>query len=233
MPMMVRTPVPFMLLSRMLPPMHPLMTTVVSVVVQPVVPKMDTDSGMRTLRLGASLRDRATLPSPLRGLGPSGGYPSRLRSLRSLRAPLARRLAALPAVAGPHARRFVRPNRLANPPVLLATALRATLVAAALRAPPVSASPFTGSRTASCTGARTSADTAVDASAAVLRTTPCSSRCTPRRSIAAAAPTSRCRRPRFPELRCCSIGCPVPPGRPWVSHPTHLRCRCCRGCPWP
>ena len=37
---------------------------------------------------GASLRDRATLPSPLRGLGPSGGYPSRLRSLRSLRAPL-------------------------------------------------------------------------------------------------------------------------------------------------
>ena len=46
--------------------------------------------------LGASLRDRATLPSPLRGLGPPGGYPSRLRSLRSLRAPLARRLAALP-----------------------------------------------------------------------------------------------------------------------------------------
>ena len=36
--------------------------------------------------LGASLRDRATLPSPLRGLDPSGGYPSRLRSLRSLRA---------------------------------------------------------------------------------------------------------------------------------------------------
>ena len=31
-------------------------------------------------RLGASLRDRATLPSPLRGLVPSGGYPSRLRS---------------------------------------------------------------------------------------------------------------------------------------------------------
>ena len=46
--------------------------------------------------LGASLRDRATLPSPLRGLGPPGGYPSRLRSLRSLRAPLARRLSVLP-----------------------------------------------------------------------------------------------------------------------------------------
>ena len=40
--------------------------------------------------LGASLRDRATLSSPLRGLAPSGGYPSRLRSLRSLRAPLAK-----------------------------------------------------------------------------------------------------------------------------------------------
>ena len=47
---------------------------------------------------GASLRDRATLPSPLRGLVPSGGYPSRLRSLRSLRAPLA------PAVRCAHRR---------------------------------------------------------------------------------------------------------------------------------
>ena len=51
-------------------------------------------------RVGASLRDRATLPSPLRGLDPSGGYPSRLRSLRSLRTPFARRLATLPAAAG-------------------------------------------------------------------------------------------------------------------------------------
>ena len=65
------------------------------------VPKMDTGSPMHTMSLGASLRDRATLPSPLRGLDPSGGYPSRLRSLRSLRAPLARRLAALTAAAGP------------------------------------------------------------------------------------------------------------------------------------
>ena len=66
-----------------------------------MVPMMDTLSPDHTMRLGASLRDRATLPSPLRGLGPSGGYPSRLRSLRSLRAPLARRLAPLTAVAGP------------------------------------------------------------------------------------------------------------------------------------
>ena len=47
-----------------------------------------TVSPMRVLIPGASLRDRAALPSPLRGLGPSGGHPSPLRSLRSLRAPL-------------------------------------------------------------------------------------------------------------------------------------------------
>ena len=52
---------------------------------------------------GASLRDRATLPSPLRGLVPSGGYPSRLRSLRSLRGPLARRFASLTAACLPAA----------------------------------------------------------------------------------------------------------------------------------
>ena len=76
---------------------NPMVTTipVVTVMVMQVmrVPMMETGSPMQTMRLGASLRDRATLPSPLRGLGPSGGYPSRLRSLRSLRAPLARRLA--------------------------------------------------------------------------------------------------------------------------------------------
>ena len=58
------------------------------------------------MRLGASLRDRATLPSPLRGLGPSGGYPSRLRSLRSLRAPLG------PAVRDAHRRLPVRRCRV-------------------------------------------------------------------------------------------------------------------------
>ena len=77
-------------------------TAMVRTVMQTMVPMllammmlMRTD--IRTSRLGASLRDRATLPSPLRGLVPSGGYPSRLRSLRSLRTPFARRLAALPA----------------------------------------------------------------------------------------------------------------------------------------
>ena len=59
-----------------------------------------------------SLRDRATLPSPLRGLDPSGGYPSRLRSLRSLRTPFARRLAALPAAAT--VRRYVASIAMAH-----------------------------------------------------------------------------------------------------------------------
>ena len=69
------------------------MLTTMQAVMQPMVPMLDAVSPDTTMRLGASLCDRATLPSPLRGLDPSGGYPSRLRSLRSLRAPLARRLA--------------------------------------------------------------------------------------------------------------------------------------------
>ncbi len=78
-----------------------ILPAVLPVLVMPLVPKMVRGVPNGQVSLGASLRDRATLPSPLRGLGPSGGYPSRLRSLRSLRAPLARRLAALAAVAGP------------------------------------------------------------------------------------------------------------------------------------
>ena len=62
------------------------MPTTVQTVMLMAVPKMDTRAVSHTTNLGASLRDRATLPSPLRGLDPSGGYPSRLRSLRSLRA---------------------------------------------------------------------------------------------------------------------------------------------------
>ena len=54
-------------------------------------------SPITVLVLGVSLRDRAALPSPLRGLRPSGGHPSRLRPLRELRGPLARRLASLTA----------------------------------------------------------------------------------------------------------------------------------------
>ncbi len=45
------------------------------------VPNVDAPACVHRMLLGASLRDRATLSSPLRGLAPSGGYPSRLRSL--------------------------------------------------------------------------------------------------------------------------------------------------------
>ena len=213
-----------------------LVTAVLPVLVMPLVPLVPMmlagvpDSPMS---LGASLRDRATLPSPLRGLGPSGGYPSRLRSLRSLRAPLARRLAALAAVAGPapsrrgsnassagppqspragaarHARR--RP-RLARPGRLRRLRASPRLAAAALRASPVPASPDTALRTAPCSRARTSADTSARASASVLRTTACGSGRTAARSRAAAAPLRRVPRRRFPEPRCCRFGPSRPPG---------------------
>ena len=77
------------------PPTMPdaITVTLTTVSVVPVVHKPDRRAVPGARRLGASLRDRATLPSPLRDLDPSGGYPSRLRPLRSLRAPLARRLA--------------------------------------------------------------------------------------------------------------------------------------------
>ena len=78
------------------------------------LPTIQSVSPIHFLTLGASLRDRATLPSPLRGLGPSGGYPSRLRSLRSLRAPLARRLAAPTVVSSARRRSHSR-----TPPCLL------------------------------------------------------------------------------------------------------------------
>ena len=73
---------------------------------------------------GASLRDRATLPSPLRGLGPSGGYPSRLRPLRGLRAPLG------PAVRFAHRR---LPLATANAPGTGVRVLPPSAIAARLR----------------------------------------------------------------------------------------------------
>ena len=121
-PMMTPTPVPITV-TRML-------TTTVQTVMQSMVPNMDTVSRDPTMRLGASLRDRATLSSPLRGLAPSGGYPSRLRSLRSLRAPLARRLAdAHRRVPNRHRPRSVRRQCSHHRRALLAPALRAALVA--------------------------------------------------------------------------------------------------------
>ena len=186
------------------------------VLVIPLVPKMLTGVPDGKVNLGASLRDRATLPSPLRSLGPSGGYPSRLHSLRSLRAPLARRLAPLPAVAGPPpssssstasvarppyaprdgvARRARRSARLARPGRLRASP---RTVAAALRASPVPASPRTALRTTPCSRVRTSVDNSARASGSVLRTTACGSGRTAARSRAAAAPLRRVPRRRFP-----------------------------------
>ena len=112
MPMMVplaATPMLTLSLPRMV-------ATMVQTLMHSMVANMDTVSRDPTMRLGASLRDRATLSSPLRGLAPSGGYPSRLRSLRSLRAPLARRLASLTAACrtAPPARRSTAV--LASPP---------------------------------------------------------------------------------------------------------------------
>ena len=106
-------------------------------------------------------------------------------------------------------RHFVRRRcRLRRPPARAprdapAGAPVSPLVRALLRS-----APRTSLRTAPCGRVRTSADSAAGATAAVPRTTPCNIRCTSRRSSAAAAPTSRRRRRRFPELRCCSIGCP-------------------------
>ena len=196
------------------------------VLVIPPVPKMLTGVPDGKVNLGASLRDRATLPSPLRSLGPAGGYPSRLHSLRSLRAPLARRLAALPAVAGPPpssssstasvarppyaprdgvARRARRRARLARPGRLRASP---RTVAAALRASPVPASPRTAHRTTPCSRVRTSVDTSARASGSVLRTTACGSSRTAARSRAAAAPLRRVPRRRFPKHQCCRFGRP-------------------------
>ena len=185
-------------------------------------------AGNPTMSLGASLRDRATLPSPLRGLVPSGGYPSRLRSLRSLRAPLAPRLAPLTAAcptatadaafdgvvettdAFSSRRRFAqrssRPAPRSPRPAAPAAGFASAWAPAALRASPVPASPRTGLRTAPCSCVRTSADTPTGASGSVLRTTACGSVRTVRHSIAVAAPLRRLRRRRFP-LRSCSTPC--------------------------
>ena len=243
--------------------------TEVQSVMRSMVPMRVTGAGYPVTRLGASLRDRATLPSPLRGLGPSGGYPSRLRSLRSLRAPLAaaarcahRRcrddtLGArfdriVPRTAGSSSRRRCAPrsSRCSPRSPWPAAPLRAAprLDAAALRASPVPASPSTGSRTARCTtrrsrvsararapaersrtslrtatgtGARTSAGTSASAFGSVLRTTACGSGRTARRinrrggSHPPRSPAS------IPRTLMLLDRLSRPPGRPWFSHHTH------------
>ena len=80
-------PAPRVPVMTMPPAARARMNTMVQTMMPALVQTMLTGVPDGTVSLGASLRDRASLPSPLRGLGPSGGYPSRLRSLRSLRAP--------------------------------------------------------------------------------------------------------------------------------------------------
>ena len=194
----------------------------------------------------AASRPGFPLQSPLRS--DFRCNPSRLRSLRSLRAPLAGQPDTpcrpsghraghplrSPRAGAPRSAR--RRPRLARPGRLRRLRASPRLGAAALRASPVPASPRTGLRTAPGTGARTGAVTRADAAAAafgsVLRTTACGSVRTAVRSRAAAAPLRRLRRLRFPERRCSSLAVPDRPGRPWVSHLTHLRCPLRHGRQW-
>ncbi len=194
------------MLTVMMASVCPLPTTAVPV----VIPMMVNGVPNATMSLGASLRDRATLPSPLRGLGPSGGYPSRLRSLtltprsawqrarhavqssrtRCRHRPRHPRAGAMRRAR--HRPRFARPRRRHRPRASL------RLVAPALRASPVPASPRTGLRTTPCSGVRMTADSAVAGSGSMLRTTAPGSGRIARHSFAVAAPLRRVPRRRFP-----------------------------------
>ncbi len=153
--------------------------------------------------------------------------------------------------------RLARPGRLRRP--------RASrrLVTAALRAPTVSASPSTGSRTARCTtkrigvsagarapaerdrtslrtapgtAVRTSADSTASAFDSVLRTTARGSGRIARHSSAVAAPLRRVPRRRFPHHECRLSVLFWTPEAARFSHPTHRRCcraRCASAPPEP
>ena len=168
---------------------------------------------MRVLIPGASLRDRAALPSPLRGLVPSGGHPSPLRSLRSLRAPLG------PAVRIAH-RRLPGRRRRALLPLRGSSAYVSSstpLPRLSLPAPPASAR-ASAWRTvlACCTLARRLASPAFAfAIAAWLARAP-----SPARSVAAAAALRFHLRDRFPRRSVPWIGSSLRPSAARLSHPT-------------
>ena len=204
------------------------MQSVMPMLLTTMVQKMVMDPGIRTSRLGASLRDRATLPSPLKRSRPFGRV--------SLAPPFADAHCALrlpggslrsPPSAGPTppglrstapatspplpprhgaARRARRRPRFARPGRLRRLRASPRRVAVALRASPVPAAPRTGLRTTPCTGVRTSADTSARAFGSALRATACGSGRTARHSSAVAAPLRRLRRLRFP-LRSAASRC--------------------------
>ena len=222
-------------LLRVMPVTGLLVTTVHTMLVM-IVPMMDTGAGLHTIRLGEPLRGRA-FRCNLRCAPISAAIP--LASVRfahcALRLPDNRTRRADHPDTAPDIR-FA----------LLAPALRAALVAVCaslalagcagcehrLGFAPVH--PVCRRcrlrRAPACTPcpalvpaqARTLvADAAASASGSVLRTTACGSVRTVRHSIAVAAPLRRLRRRRFPLRSCRTIRPSRPPGRPWVSHPTH------------
>ena len=177
--------------------------------------------------------------------------PSRLRSLRSLRAPLARQLASLAAacrsdtlaakcnriarvtaVSSSRRRFAARSSRLSPRSPFAGCAgcgLRLGSALAALRASTVRASPRTSLGTAARSAARTRAGTIASASRSVLRTAACGSVRTPVRSRAAAASTSRARQRPFPLRSCRAMAVPDRPGAASVLTPD---ASLMQGVPW-
>ena len=223
--------------TMVLPPVV-LVLMLVKSMVQSMVPMLDAGGFLRPMRLGASLRDRATLPSPLRGLDPSGGYPSRLRSLTltARYACPAARCAHRRCRAGTVVARFdtiVRTTRR----VILAPALRAALVRV-LASLALAGCAGYGQRLGSwrqhsvrrrCRLRRAPVPALVRApppppSAACCARLPAAPTAPPPASSAAAAPLRRLRRRRFPHRSDRTSCRSRRPGAAICSHPTHLWC---------
>ncbi len=195
-------------------------TTTVLTVMQSMVLTLDTLSHDLRVSLGASLRDRAfrsnlrslrSLQFPLQSLAPPfasltarSACPAARSAHRRCRNDASLPCSTAPSAGPPFsprggaARRARRRPRLARPGRLRRQRASPRLAAAALRAPPVPASPDTSLRTAPCSSAGTGAVGIAIASGSVLRTTACGSGRTARHSIAVAAPLRRVPRRRFP-----------------------------------
>ena len=178
--------------------------------------KMDTASGVRASRLGASLRDRATLPSPLRGLDPFGRVslappfasltarsacpaarcaPRRVpcRQFRSRRAPATSPSCHVLALGA---------SRNARRVASLARAARLRCPARRRRTPCVAGAGFAVHRAAHRAAQSVPAQVRTppaDASGSALRATAFGAGRSARHSSAVAAPLRRLRRRRFPQ----------------------------------